>query len=68
MDTIRGFWAGASAVARRRDLDELARGFGGWAGLARASVDDLLTAGVPLDVAQGWLNTPPLHTRGRAIT
>jgi DNA processing protein len=68
MDTIHGFWAGAAAAARRIDIDALARGFGGWSGLARASVDDLVTAGVPLDLARTWLTTRPLTTRGRALT
>src|SRR4051794_28470867 len=68
MDIIHGFWAGAARLAGRLDLDELATRFGGWSALARATVDELCGAGVPADLARGWVNTPPLQTRGRALT
>jgi DNA processing protein len=68
LDTISGFWAGATQVARRLDLDLVAARRGGWHELARSTVDDLLTAGVPYDVAVTWLRTSPLTTQGRAVT
>ena len=67
MDTISGFWAGAIRVAGRVDLDAVSAALGGWTSLVRASVDDLVTAGVPFAVAREWLTAAPLHTRGRAL-
>jgi DNA processing protein len=68
LDTISGFWAGAIAVARRLDLDLVAARRGGWHELARCTVDDLLNLGVSYDLAVTWLRTPPLTTRGHAVT
>ncbi|MEZ4241304.1 MAG: DNA-processing protein DprA [Myxococcota bacterium] len=68
MDTIGGFWAGAAALHGRLDLDALALAMGGWRELARCGVDDLLQAGIDLRTARTWLTTPPLQTRGFAIT
>lgn len=68
METVHGFWVGALAVSGKLDLETLAARCGGWKSLAHASVDDLLTLGVPYDLAVRWLQTPPVQTRGHAIT
>ncbi|MEQ1572126.1 MAG: DNA-processing protein DprA [Myxococcota bacterium] len=68
MDTIHGFWAGAVAVASRVDTDALAAKVGGWAALARVTVHDLCSLGVDPALARAWLTSPPLTTRGVALT
>jgi len=68
VDTISGFWAGASDLAGRLDLDDLATRAGSWRALIEARTDDLVRLGVPPDLARQWRHTPPRETRGRAIT
>lgn len=66
MDTISGFWAGAMSLERGA-LHRWAVAAGGWAALARTSRDDRVRLGVPPEVAQAWVQAPPLTTRGRAV-
>jgi len=62
------FWAGARALARQLDLRALAEDAGGWPELAAAGRAGLAELGVPADVVSLWLDRPPEHTRGRALT
>ncbi len=77
METVSSFWAGAVRLAGRRTLgdegtdlrlEELARRAGGWRALVRAGPDELAALGVRWDVIHALRATPPLDTRGRAVT
>jgi DNA processing protein len=77
VETLSSFWAGAVRLAGRATLGEegsrltleaLAGRAGGWPALARAEGEALAAWGARWDVIHTLRSTPPLPTRGRAIT
>lgn len=76
METLSSFWAGAvrlgareiGAEGRGLTLEGLAGALGGWGAAVRATDVDLERAGVRWDAIHVLRATPPLTTRGRAVT
>lgn len=68
MDEISGFWVGAMQRMGRTSVPELAEALGSWSALEGGGAEALVAAGVPPLEAAAWASTPPLRTRGRAIT